>query len=101
MTHASHLQLRPRGRVVRGVLIAGTLTLACTLPALAQGGTGAPPTDLDTELKRLFIKSFDLFTVVLVLGSIISVAVILQCVWEIRRKNILPAPSVENISRLA
>ncbi len=79
-------------------MLAAVLMLAA--PALAQG-TGAPATDIDSELRRLFVKSFDLFTILLILGSIVSVAVIIQCIWEIRRKNIVPPHAAETISRLA
>jgi biopolymer transport protein ExbB len=75
--------------------------LVLAAPALAQAGGGAGGSDIDTELRRLFVKSFDLFTVLLVLGSVISVAVIIQCIWEVRRKNIVPPHAAETISRLA
>ena len=85
--------------VRRTMTRANAILLVCVLtaPALAQPG-GA---DMDTELRRLFVKSFDFFTILLILGSIVSVAVIIQCVWEVRSKNIVPAPSAETILRLA
>lgn len=75
------------------------LVLGVAAPMLAQ--TGASGSEIDSELRRLFVKSFDLFTILLVIGSIVSVAVIIQCVWEVRRRNIVPAAPAETVLRLA
>ncbi len=80
-----------------------------TAAAWAQpaGAPSSPPapvpgaTTLDSSLRRLFLQSFDLFTVLLVSGSIVSVAVIIQCVWEVRASRILPAGTLATIKRLA
>lgn len=73
--------------------------ISMAAPAIAQNG--ASTSEIDSELRRLFVKSFDFFTVLLVLGSIVSVAVIIQCVWEVRRRNIVAPASAETITRLA
>jgi biopolymer transport protein ExbB len=90
---------RPTVTTRRVCFFVASAALAAPVLAQVTGGTGG--SDIDTELRRLFVKSFDLFTVLLVLGSVISVAVIIQCVWEIRRKNIVPPHAAETISRLA
>ncbi len=70
-----------------------------------SGGASEPARQaLGASLRALFLQSVDLFTVLLVTGSIASVAVIIQCVWEVRGKNILPVDgggAVETIRRLA
>jgi biopolymer transport protein ExbB/TolQ len=48
----------------------------------------------------LFRQSFDVFTVLLVAGSLSSVAVIFSCLIEVREKNILPRASVDRINDL-
>lgn len=88
-----------RGRRRIAGVVAVCLLLSVALPALAQ--TGASGSEIDSELRRLFVKSFDLFTILLVIGSIVSVAVIIQCVWEVRRRNIVPAAPAETVLRLA
>ena len=45
----------------------------------------------------LFLQSFDAFTVLLLLGSIIAVAVIFRCVMEVRAENVLPVESERRI----
>lgn len=76
-----------------GVLAIGTST------AFATSGAAKPAVKLGGPIE-LFMQSVDLFTILLVLGSIVSVAVIIQCVWEIRASRVLPAKSVETITRL-
>lgn len=82
-------------------IITGVLATTCTMTA----GQATPPDPvkptLDSGLLDLFIKSIDLFTVMLVLGSIVSVAVIIQCLWEVRARRIMPARSTETITRMA
>jgi len=88
--------------VSRQSVAAVTVAVLAAAAALGQSGTPDPakPT-LDSGLLDLFIKSIDLFTVLLVLGSIVSVAVIIQCLWEVRARRILPAHSTATITRLA
>lgn len=89
---------RPAPRSMRWAILALAAVLAPAAACLAQD---APAADIDAELRRLFVKSFDLFTILLVVGSIVSVAVIIQCIWEIREKNIIPSHAAEAIARLA
>jgi len=51
-------------------------------------------------LFELFLQSFDAFTVLLLLGSIVAVAVIFRCVMEVRSANILPVESERRIRQL-
>lgn len=55
---------------------------------LADDGAGG------VRLRELFIQSFDLFTILLVVGSIIAVAIIVRCLMEVRASLVLP-PSAE------
>jgi biopolymer transport protein ExbB len=48
----------------------------------------------------LFRQSFDLFSVVLMIGSLASVAIIFSCLLEVRERNILPKASVDRINDL-
>ncbi len=48
----------------------------------------------------LFAQSFDLFSIVLMLGSLASVAIIFSCIFEVRERNILPKASVDRINDL-
>ena len=57
----------------------------------AQGGV---------SLQELFWQSFDLFTVLLVLGSVLAGAVIVRCVLEIRKGVVLPEESERTLRRL-
>lgn len=50
---------------------------------LAQAGQG-------NALWALFVQSFDAFTVVLLLGSVVGVATIFVCMFEVRGRNIVP-----------
>lgn len=52
------------------------------------------------SLQDLFTQSIDLFTVLLVLGSIAAVAVIVRCVYEIRSGRIMPASTETALRRL-
>ncbi len=64
----------------------------------APAAISAPATNGPVEL---FLQSVDLFTILLVLGSIVSVAVMIQCAWEIRASRVVPGGSAETIARLA
>lgn len=52
-------------------------------------------------LWSLFRQSFDVFTVLLVLGSVVAVAVIISCAIDIRAAKILPRRSLATIDDLA
>ncbi|CAN5730511.1 hypothetical protein BH11PLA1_BH11PLA1_05970 [soil metagenome] len=58
--------------------------LASGILTLAQA---APP----RTIQSLFLESFDAFTVLLLLGSIVAVAVIARCILEIRPEALTPA----------
>lgn len=49
----------------------------------------------------LFVESFDLFTVLLVSGSIVAVAVIVRAVIDIRPRRIMPRESITRIELMA
>lgn len=59
----------------------------------ADGGGGV-------RLRELFIQSFDLFTVLLVVGSIIAVAIIVRCLMEVRASLVLPASAEAKVRAL-
>ncbi len=61
--------------------------------ALAQAESGG-------DLWRLFAQSFDVFTVLLVVGSMYASGVIVRCALDIRRTNILPSQQAERARRL-
>lgn len=69
----------------------GILLTASPALALEQTTSGLWP---------LFRQSFDLFTVLLVLGSLVAVAVIVRCVLDIRPAKIMPASSLDRIDEL-
>lgn len=62
------------------------------------GGGGAGGEGL--SLRALFAQSFDLFTVLLLAGSLVAVTVIVKCILEIRAGVMLPPASEANIRRL-
>ena len=49
----------------------------------------------------LFMDSFDAFTVLLILGSVVGVAVVFQCLFEIRASRIVPQASLSRAKGLA
>lgn len=51
-------------------------------------------------LWALFVQSFDAFTVLLLLGSLVGVAAIFVCMMEIREGRILPRTSTDRLSDL-
>ncbi|MBX3390831.1 MAG: MotA/TolQ/ExbB proton channel family protein [Phycisphaeraceae bacterium] len=66
-----------------------TLCGASVLAASDQGG-----------LWGLFVQSFDFFTVLLLLGSLIAVAIIVRCLIDVRERKILPEASIGRINDL-
>lgn len=61
----------------------------------------APAPAASSGLWALFTQSFDVFTVLLVLGSVVALAVVFSCVMDIRQARILPRRSIERINDLA
>lgn len=57
---------------------------ALSLPILAQSDSGS-------DLWRLFMQSFDAFTVLLVVGSMYASGVIVRCAIDIRRTTVFPS----------
>ncbi|NRA58549.1 MAG: MotA/TolQ/ExbB proton channel family protein [Phycisphaerales bacterium] len=49
----------------------------------------------------LFVQSIDVFTGVLVIGSIAAVALLVQCLLEIRRETVLPESELERLGTLS
>ncbi len=66
--------------------------LAQASPPAASSGSGS--------ILDLFWESRDPFTLVLVLGSVVAVAIILRCVFEIRASRILPSATEGAIRRM-
>jgi biopolymer transport protein ExbB len=75
-------------------------TAPASVPAAAGSVSASSGAESGLSLQALFWQSFDLFTVLLVIGSIIAGAVIVRCVLEIRRGVILPEESERTIRRL-
>ena len=65
-------------------------------PAFAQGDRPDGP----LGLFGLFRQSFDFFTVLLLLGSVMAVWLIASCVFDIRRAKILPEKSIKRLDQL-
>lgn len=65
---------------------------------LASPAVAAPQA---TGLWPLFRQSFDVFTVLLLAGSLVGVTVIFLCVFEVRAKNILPGTVIARLRDLA
>lgn len=84
-------------------VLAAVLTALGAPPALAQTDP-APPAGVDATpgfgIWQLFWQSFDLFTVMLVLGSLAAVWIIVKCVIEIRPASISSKASSARIARL-
>ncbi len=70
---------------MQDLFVCGTLTLGAT------GGGG---------LWGLFVQSFDAFTVLLLSGSLVAVAIIVRCLIDVRERKILPEASVGRITDL-
>lgn len=68
--------------------------------ANAVGGAGGGGGGGGVTLWALFKDSFDLFTVLLVVGSLMAWTVIIMCLIDIREVNILPPESEQMIRQL-
>ncbi|MGH7243181.1 MAG: MotA/TolQ/ExbB proton channel family protein [Phycisphaerales bacterium] len=71
--------------MMQSLTFSGTSVLA----AAGQGG-----------LWGLFVQSFDLFTVLLLFGSLVAVAIIVRCLIDVREGKILPEASINRINDL-
>jgi biopolymer transport protein ExbB len=80
-----------RTRPIRKSVLIAITTLAAPAPALAQG---------QGSVWRLFQQSFDLFTVLLLAGSVGIVWVSYLCFLDLRARRILPAASVARLREL-
>jgi len=49
----------------------------------------------------LFVQSFDVFTVLLLLGSVVGVAMVFVCILEVRERNIAPREVINRMLDLA
>lgn len=61
-------------------------------PVLGATGQGG--------LWGLFVQSFDFFTVLLLFGSLVAVAIIVRCLIDVRQRKIVPEASVARINDL-
>lgn len=77
---------------VGSVAAQGPQATSATPPPVAGGESG---------LWSLFRQSFDMFTVLLVGGSVLAMAVAVSCVIDIRERRILPRESTNRIIDLA
>lgn len=80
-------------RLKYAALAFGTATGAC----YAQRADESPIT---ISIWPLFVESFDAFSVVLIVGSLAAMALIVQCVLDVRSKRILPEATSKEIDRL-
>lgn len=65
-------------------------------PTLLLAQTDAPT----ASAWSLFVQSIDLFTIVLAIGSVAGVALLVQCLLEIRTDNILPEQELDKLDSL-
>lgn len=49
----------------------------------------------------MFLQSFDVFTVLLLMGSVVGVALIFICLFEVREQNIVPRDTANRLRDLA
>jgi len=86
----------------RGIILVTlfTGTGLSILPAYAAPAPqAAAPTS--SSLWGLFTQSFDIFTILLVLGSVVALAVVFSSIMDIRQARILPRRSIDRITDLA
>jgi biopolymer transport protein ExbB len=83
----------------------GVMVLAQgAVPGTGASGAGAIPaagTRASSALWELFVQSFDVFTILLVVGSVVGVAVIVSCVIDLRPGRILPRKTRDRVVDLA
>lgn len=78
------------------LLNAFTLAQDAAPGAAAPGASGG---DQGTSIWSLFAQSFDLFTILIVLGSIVAVAIIVRSLITLRASVVLPSDATEVIQR--
>ena len=71
--------------------------MASLATSSAHAAQSAPATGSGVNLFDLFRQSFDLFTILLLLGSLVSVTVIIRCFMQITHDAILPVESERRI----
>jgi len=69
-------------------------------PFLAQTVSTPPPNSARGGLWALFLQSFDVFTVLLLIGSVVGIALIFICLFEIREKAIVPRDTANRLKDL-
>ena len=74
-------------------LLAAALPLSAPAWAQSASAQGAP----GISIWALFRQSFDLFTVLIVLGSVLSLAIIVRSIITVRRSVVLPDESLSGI----
>lgn len=77
------------------------LILAQSTPATGAPETTTEPASVVMGLWPLFIQSFDLFSIVLILGSVAAVAIIVRNLFDVRAAVIAPKKSLDRIADLA
>ncbi|MBX3315458.1 MAG: MotA/TolQ/ExbB proton channel family protein [Phycisphaeraceae bacterium] len=76
------------------------LSLAQSTPATGAPAATTEPTSIVMGLWPLFIQSFDLFSIVLILGSVAAVAIIVRNLFDVRAAVIAPTKSLDRIADL-
>jgi biopolymer transport protein ExbB len=82
----------------------GVACLACVAAWARAGAVSPSPATAPGQiggLWALFVQSFDVFTVLLVAGSVVCVAVIIACALELRASRMLPRGTINRLEDLA
>jgi biopolymer transport protein ExbB len=87
-------------------ILAFMLPLLIVAAAIGQSTPATPPAASSVApeaggLWPLFKQSFDLFSVLLISGSVAAVAIIVSCLMDVRKKNIVPERSLARMTELA
>lgn len=89
-----------QGQPGGGTNPSGTPSTAAPAPAAGGTGNAQAPEQPKVTLVQLFWESKDFFTLLLVVGSLAGWTIIIVCLIEIRRTNIVPAEPEQIISGL-
>lgn len=76
------------------------MLLATVIAQSTPASASAAPPSGGIRVWDLFTQSFDVFTILLLVGSVVAVAVIVRCMIEIRRATIIPQRSLDEMRRL-